>query len=403
MKRIVAAAFLVLISLSAFAGEKYLFNAKKAVKDKKSIPFNTEISAVDLVKNMKCGWNLGNTLDANGKPGLISELSWGQPETTKAMFDAIAIAGFKTIRIPCSWANHIIDNNYTIDPAWMKRVKQIVDWAIADGLYVILNDHHDNYERENLIPRCKGYYPSSLNYNESMLFLKNVWAQISLAFNKGYDEHLIFEVLNEPRLRGHEHEWWYNSGCTVCKDGASNLNKLNQLALNAIRDSGKNNAKRFVMVTGLAASINSYQADESWKMPQDTEEGRLIISVHMYSPYPFAMENPGVSTFEEKHTAELAYNFDWLNERFASKGIPVVIGEYGATNKNNTEERVKWFKYFVGESAKYGMVTCLWDNGDANANNTFEEKFGFFNRKTLTWYFPEIIETIVKESEKLKN
>ena len=389
--------FLSIFILSSFAGEKYSFS-KKALKDKKSVTFN-DCTAMELAQKMKCGWNLGNTLDANGKTGLESQESWGQPLTTKEMIDAVAAAGFKTIRIPCSWANHFVDSNYTIDTAWMARVKEIVDWCIADGLYVILNDHHDNFERESLIPKGKGYYPSSLNYNESMLFTKNVWAQISLAFNKGYDEHLIFEVFNEPRLRGHEHEWWYNQGCTVCKDGASNLNKLNQLALNTIRASGKNNAKRFVMITGLAASINSYQADSSWKLPKDSVEDRLLISVHLYTPYSFAMENPGETVFMEKHAGELAYNFDWLNEKFVKNGLPVIIGEFGATNKNNTEERMKWFEFFVKESRKYNMVPCLWDNGDPNAKNTFEEKFGFFNRKEESWYFPEIIDIIVKNSE----
>ena len=397
LKKAITFAFLSILVMPVFSGEKYNFSGKP-LKDKKSVAFN-DCTAIELAEKMRCGWNLGNTLDANSKTGLASEESWHQPLTTKEMIDAVAAAGFKTIRLPCSWANHLIDSNYTIDTAWMARVKEIVDWCIEDGLYVILNDHHDNYERKGLMPRGKGYYPSSLNYNESMLFTKNLWAQISLAFNKGYDEHLIFELFNEPRLRGHEHEWWYNQGCTVCRDGAGNLNKLNQIALNTIRASGKNNAKRFVMVTGLAASINSYQADSSWKLPKDSVEDRLLISVHLYTPYSFAMENPGETVFMEKHRGELVYNFGWLNEHFVSKGIPVIIGEYGATNKNNTEERVKWFECFVSESHKYNMVTCLWDNGDWNAKNTFEEKFGFFNRKEKTWYFPEIIDTIMRCSE----
>ena len=357
---------------------------------------NTTSSVVEFARKMKTGWNLGNTLDANGKTGLESETSWGQPETTKEMIDTVAAAGFKTIRIPVSWANHI-DSNYKIDSAWMARVKEVVDWAISDGLFVILNDHHDNYEKNSLVPKGQGYYPSSLNYNESMLFIKNIWSQIAATF-KNYDEHLVFEVLNEPRLRGHEHEWWYNSGCTVCKDGAANLNKLNQLALDTIRASGKNNANRFVMVTGLAASINSYQADNSWKLPRDSAEGRLLLSVHLYSPYSFALENPGETTFQEKHKNELSYNFSWLNDNFVKKGVPVIIGEYGATNKNNTAERVKWFEFFVSESRKYNMVACLWDNGDPNAKNTFEEKFGFFNREEKSWYFPEIIAAIMKSA-----
>ncbi|WP_191017893.1 glycoside hydrolase family 5 protein [Treponema zioleckii] len=395
-----AAAFM-LLAITAFTayaagGAKYAFNSKKALKDKGSAKFNESVTALALVNDMKTGWNLGNTLDANAKSGLESETSWGQPLATKKQIDALSAAGFKTIRLPVSWKNHIIDDKYTIDPAWMARVKQVVDWAISDGMYVILNDHHDNFENEGAMSYGDGYYPSSLNYNESLRFVRNLWAQISLAFNKGYDEHLIFEVLNEPRLRGHAHEWNYNPSCTACKDAVSNLNKLNQLALDTIRASGKNNKNRFVMVTGLAASMNSFTSQSSWKLPNDSAEGRLLLSVHLYVPYPFAMQNPGVSEFTENLTAELSYDFEWLNEHFVKKGVPVVIGEYGATNKNNTEDRVKWFKFFVSESRKYGMVACLWDNGDWNARNTFEEKFGFFNREEGTFYFPEIIEAIME-------
>ena len=344
---------------------------------------------------MKTGWNLGNTMDANGSTGLESETSWGQPLATKAQIDGLVAAGFKTIRIPCSWKNHLVDSNYTIDPEWMKRVKTIVDWAIADGMYVILNDHHDNFDTEGFMHYGDGYYPSSLNYNESMRFLRNLWAQISLAFNSGYDEHLIFEVLNEPRLRGHSHEWNYMKNCTTCKNGAQTLNKLNQLCLDTIRASGKNNANRFVMVTGLAAAMVSYTADDSWVLPVENGDNKLIISVHMYSPYPFAMQNPGIRDFSENLTAELEFNFKWLADKFVSRGIPVVIGEYGATNKDNLEDRVKWFSYFIHESRKYGMCSVLWDNGDWNPRNTYEEKFGFYNRTEQKWYFPEIVDAIM--------
>lgn len=363
---------------------------------KENKKFDNKITACQLVQDMKTGWNLGNTMDANGKTGLASETSWGQPMVTKAMIDGVAAAGFKTIRIPTSWANHIVDSKYTIDPAWIKRVQEIVDWAIEDGLYVILNDHHDNYDNEGLVPYGKGYYPNSLNYNETLRFTKAVWGQIAANFNEAYDQHLIFEVFNEPRLRGHSHEWWYNPGCSTCKNGATNLNKMNNIAIQTIRAAGKNNRNRFIMVTALAASLNSYKADSSWVLPEDSAQGKLIISVHMYNPYPFAMENPGVSKFTPNLTAELEESFAYLNERFVKNGIPVVIGEYGATNKNNTADRVQWFEYFIKESGKYGMCACLWDNGDWKAETTFEEKFGFYNRLEQSWYFPEIIEAIMK-------
>lgn len=398
MKKILmgAAAFFEVMLIFA-AKPVYNFNSKVTVKDKKSVAINKEISAVDFVKQMDCGWNLGNTLDATGAADVSSETSWDQPKTTKEMIEGIAAAGFKTIRLPVSWANHLIDNKYTVDPAWIKRVKEIVDWAIDAGLYVIINDHHDQYTKEGLMPHASGYYPNSLNWNESMLFLKNLWAQISISFNSGYDERLIFEIVNEPRLCGHEHEWWYNPNCTACKNGASTLNRLNQICLDTIRSSGKNNAHRFVMITGLAASVNSYHADDSFVLPADTATDRLIVSIHMYSPYTFAMENPGTTVFESKLAWELSQDFDFLAEKFVSKGVPVVIGEFGATNKNNPEERVKWFKFFMENARKYGMCSVLWDNGDWNVRNTFAEKFGFYNRLECSWYFPEIVKAIVEK------
>ena len=186
-------------------------------------------TAQEIVYDMKTGWNLGNTLDANACGGLESETSWGQPLTTKEMFDGLKEAGFNTVRIPVSWANHIVGKKHKIDPLWMKRVKQIVDWAIADDMYVILNTHHDNFDRAGGISYGDGYYPNMVCWNESMLYTKDVWAQIAKTFNKDYDEHLIFEVFNEPRLRGHEHEWYASAGCNECKYGAQTLNKLNQI------------------------------------------------------------------------------------------------------------------------------------------------------------------------------
>ena len=118
-------------------------------------------NSVDFVKNMKLGWNLGNTLDATGS-GMSSETSWGQPKTTKELIDFVKGSGFTTIRIPVSWSNHVDENN-NIDGEWMDRVNEVVDYAIDDGLYVILNSHHDNDR----------YYPTSEKYAESsnMIFM----------------------------------------------------------------------------------------------------------------------------------------------------------------------------------------------------------------------------------------
>lgn len=368
------------------------FNTEKAIRDSGSKTFNG-VSALQTVKDMKTGWNLGNTLDANSSKSLSSETSWSQPLTTKEMIDTLVKTGIKTIRIPTSWANHIIDKNYTIDPKWMSRVKTIVDWAIENDMYVILNSHHDCYDKPTAMKKCSGYYPNSTNYEESARYLTNIWTQIGTAFNNGYDEHLVFETMNEPRLRGTNNEWWNDVYSQTYKDAAESLNKLNQVALNAIRATGGNNQKRYVMIPGLRAAVDSVIAKE-FRLPKDDEDGKLIISVHMYDPYDFAMQGDGPKDFKPRHQSALESTFDRLNEYFVSKGIPVIIGEYGATNKGNTEERVKWFKFFLSYTRKYGITCILWDNGGFDASTSQGEKFGFFDRRALKWKFPEIIDAI---------
>ncbi|MCR5764343.1 MAG: glycoside hydrolase family 5 protein [Treponema sp.] len=373
------------------------FDETSAVKDNGNKQFNG-VSATQTVKDMTVGWNLGNTLDATGGSGLSSETSWSQPKTTKAMIDGLANSGIKTIRIPVSWSNHMNKKNYTIDSAWMNRVKTIVDWAIEDGMYVILNDHHDNFGSPAKMTTAAGYYPNKVNKNESERFLLNLWTQIALAFNNGYDEHLIFETLNEPRLAGTNNEWWFDSNNATCREAADCLNEYNQLILDTIRKSGGNNQKRYVSCPGLQASPDSAFAS-AFKMPQDDEKGKLILSVHMYTPYSFAMESPGETIFTSSHQSNLDYYFSKLNNSFISKGYPVIIGEMGATNKNNLDERVKWFNYFLTESRKYGMTSCLWDNGVWEIQgNKYDEHYGFYNRQNQTWYFPEILEAMINST-----
>ena len=142
---------------------KATFNEDNLIIDKKKIVFKETITSEDIIKEMGLGWNLGNTLDAwNGlKQDIDSETCWGNPKTTKEMIEELYRKGFRTIRLPTTWRNHLIDENYTIDPAWMKRVKEIVDWCIEAGLYVILNVHHDNADlvEGSSIPYGNGYYP----------------------------------------------------------------------------------------------------------------------------------------------------------------------------------------------------------------------------------------------------
>ena len=134
-------------------------------------------------------------------------------------------------------------------------------------------------------------------------------------------------------------------------------------------------------------------------MPQDIAPGRLIVSVHMYSPYDFAFQSPGSKKYTTSHRTSNATTFKRLNEKFVANGYAVYIGEYGATNKNNLEDRVSWFHDFIKYTKNYGIACFLWDNGNYKVTGTdYNEHFGFYDRNNQKWYFPEILDAIVEEA-----
>lgn len=366
-----------------------------------AVKFNTNISSVEFAKNVTIGWNLGNTLDALNNSGMNTEISWGAPKTTQPMIQGLKKAGFKAIRIPVSWSKHIVDETNLIDPQWMARVKQIVDWAYDEGLYVIINIHHDNYSISELSRRNGGFAvaPSPAIQEKSKAYIQAVWAQVAATFNNSYDEHLIFEMLNEPRdINGTVwgNEWWLNSSNAI--NAQKIITEYEKAGIDAVRESGGNNAHRFIMVPDYAASSDYGTILNNYYMPKDTAQDKLILSVHAYSPYSFAMYD-GHTVHQKITDADkigLQNFFKYLNNHYVSKGVGVIIGETSASNKGNLEGREEWFSFFFGEAYKYGMPSFIWDNMVADPKPTDSECHGYYHRSTQTWYFPSLMENAMK-------
>ena len=345
-------------------------------------------TATELVSFIGTGWNLGNSLDATGGGNsLYSETSWGNPKTTKAMIDAVKKQGFNTVRVPVSWGNHTTGNNFTIDSQWLARVKEVVDYCIDNDMYVILNIHHDT--------STQYYYPSSTYKTQSVKFVKSIWTQVAKYF-KDYDQHLVFETLNEPRLVGTGDEWWFNVNYPNdnVRDSISVINTLNQTAVNAIRAAGGKNTDRCIMVPGYGASIDGCTTS-TFKLPNDSTPERLIVSVHAYTPYNFALNANGTAEFKNNLKSEVDYLYNTIKSHFIDKGIPAIIGETSASNKNNTAERVKWAQYYMGKSAEYGVPCMLWDNNVFNGSDK-GECHGHLNRSALKWYDEAFVNAVIE-------
>lgn len=341
-----------------------------------------DISSLELVKDMKIGWSLGNTLDGGGKSSKGSspetiERAWGNPVTTKEMIDEIKNAGFNVLRIPTTWDWSTGDApDYKISDEWLARVKEVVDYGMANDMYVILNIHHETW-----------HYPTEDNYEAASDRLKKVWTQIGNYF-ENYDEHLIFEGLNEPRVIGSGEEWAGGSDAT-----REVVNKLDADFVSTIRSLGGNNKLRHLMIPGYAAS-SSEVALKALKIPENDD--KLIVSVHAYIPYNFALSDSKQANkwiaCKGGFTTDIDNLADLLKTLFTDKGQAVIIGEFGARSKDNEKYRAEWAKYYVTRMNTIGVPCVWWDNGAFTGSG---ELFGLFDRRTLEWRFPLVKDALI--------
>lgn len=339
------------------------------------------ITSQQLVEDMTFGWNLGNTLDVcqadrdgDGKINehveageKVDETLWGNPKATKELFTSLKKNGVNAVRIPVTWRDHM-DFNGNIDREWMDRVQQVVDYAYSQGMYVIINVHHDGGGD----PKFGAWIieESQKDYNTFLKKYKNVWKQIAERF-KNYSDYLIFESMNEVGF-----DTLYNKN----KADAYNLiNKINQDFVDIIRATGGNNAKRHLLIAGYYTDIER-TCDSLYKMPDDKAE-RCILSVHYYTPWDFC-------TCDIKHTwgtnsevRQMETLIGKMKKNFVDKGIPVIIGEYAASG-SDLSSCIFFIEKLNKLCSDYGIATFIWDSGRQ------------VNRKTYKWRTPQYLEAL---------
>ncbi len=335
-----------------------------------------ETSPVNIVAQMGIGWNLTNTLDAP------TETMWGNPKATQELFDAVAAKGFKTVRVPVSWVNHMGGApDYTIDADWIARVDEVVRYGLSNDMFVILDIHHDD----------SWLVPTYATLPAAKTQLRIVWTQIASYFKK-YNERLIFESMNEPREQGGPKEW---EGGTA--EGKDCVAQLHQVSVEAIRATGGNNTKRAIMISPYGANM---EAAKTLVLPNDD---KLIVSVHSYAPYNFCLAPKDSQyvdydwgTQADKDATSLM--FENLKKKFVDVGIPVVLGEWGAncrtlpTGGNNEADCEAYSRHTVQECIRRGICPVTWD-------------MGYIDRKTYVWKRESVIDAMFEgkfQGEQLK-
>ncbi|MFF4346053.1 cellulase family glycosylhydrolase [Streptomyces sp. NPDC001530] len=320
-------------------------------------------NAMAAVAAMQPGWNLGNSLDA-----IPNETNWGQPRTTEALLDKVHAQGFNSIRIPVTWSDHQgAAPNYTIDPAYLSRVRNVVDWAIDEGFYVVLDVHHDSWQWTSKM---------STEHDKVLARFNTTWKQLATAF-RNESAKLVFESINEPKF-----------------DNADNarqtelLNELNTSFHKVVRASGGNNTKRLLMLPTEVCTPDQRLMDNLATTIKSLHDPRLIATVHYYGYFPFSVNVAGSTRFDAQARGDLDKTFRRMRDTFVAQGIPVVLGEYGLLGYDHgpgAVERGEMLKYFeaLGHAARTNKVTTvLWDNG------------AFYDRSKLQWKDPGLYRQI---------
>jgi endoglucanase len=322
-------------------------------------------NAMAAVAAMQPGWNLGNSFDAVG----ADETAWGNPRVTEALLDNIRAQGFNSIRIPVTWTNHHGGApNYTIDAAWLNRIREVVGWAIADGFYVMINLHHDSWQWINTMPTDRTNVLARYNA---------LWTQLAAAFRDA-SPLLTLESVNEPQFTGASDE----------AQSISLLNELNTSFRTIVRQSGGNNATRLLVIPTLHTSADAARVDPTLAWFTAANDPNLIATVHYYGYWPFSVNVAGGTRFDATVQSDLTGAFDRVYNAFVSRNIPVIIGEYGLlgfdrhTGTIEQGEKLKFFE-FLGYYARSRQITTqLWDNGQ------------HFGRTSFQWSDPELIAQI---------
>ncbi|MCR4579275.1 MAG: glycoside hydrolase family 5 protein [Treponema sp.] len=320
-----------------------------------------------IAKDMKIGLNLGNTMEAYeakncekityswipvlGKNTPADyERCWGSPIITQEMVDGIKAAGFNTVRIPVFWGNMMEnDGKWIINPDYLDRVRQIVDYCLKDDLYAVVNIHHfDEFIiRRNNLEDCK-------------TIIANIWSQIASYFNN-YSEKLIFEGFNEY-LGGKQ---FTKTGylAEMRSDKAYELtNALNDTFVKAVRSTGGNNEKRVLIISGYWTNID-LTTGKSFIIPEDYAENKLMVSVHYVDNSMYWSRSIGGERWIKYIDNQCAK----LDKAFTAKGIPVFLGETtsGYPAENITGDLYttspECLEYVLTKLLEHGFVPVLWD------------------------------------------
>ena len=347
-----AAASLQLVGLYAVT---YADEPQEDEENKDAVEENS--ASLDYVKALGAGWNLGNSFDGVNtsldEEDLL-ETAWGNPVVTKELIQSAKAKGYDTIRMPMTLYRRFDENTYEIDKSWLDRYNEVVNWALEEDMYVMVNIHHDSW-----------LWLSSWDGNKESVEYKKfkaLWEQVAEYF-KDAPEQVFFETLNEPDFTA--------TGSISAQD---KLDAINQVAYDAIRNSGGKNDTRMIVIPTLYTNHEDAKSTATYNFIKSLNDKNIIATVHYYSEWVYSA-NLGKTGFDEvlwdNYTSRISADqfFEQIEKSFILNGIGVIVGEYGllgydsASQVNQAGEELKYYEYMNYKANEYDVCLVFWDNG----------------------------------------
>ncbi|MDX8035338.1 cellulase family glycosylhydrolase [Lentzea sp. BCCO 10_0856] len=314
-----------------------------------------QLTATEQVAAMEPGWNLGNTLDSTGS----EETSWGNPRITEELLDNVKAQGFRSIRLPVTWSAHLGQGpDFQIEPAYLARVEEVVRWALARDLYVLVNIHHDSWQWIWRMPAEHDLVRTRFD---------KIWTQLAGAFAE-FGPRLTFESWNEPQF----------TGSTGKPQEIQLNNELNASFRDIVRRSGGNNATRLLVLPTLHTTSEQAYIDPVVEQIRGFGDPNIAATVHYYGYWPFSVNIAGGTRFDAGVQKDITDTFDRVHNSFIARGIPVILGEYGLlgfdrhTGTIEQGEKLKFFEYLGYYARTKKITTMLWDNGQHLGRTSFQ-------------------------------
>ncbi|MBQ6788287.1 MAG: cellulase family glycosylhydrolase [Lachnospiraceae bacterium] len=358
------------------------FYAGKVTADEEEGKMDSDAS-IKYVEAMGSGWNLGNSFegfDSDLSAPDRGELAWGNPTVTRELIAAVKDKGYDSIRIPFTVYRRYTVNEaasadeykYVINEDWLKRYKEVINWALDEDLYVMINIHHDSWI-------WLKYWDGDKSSEEYRMYT-DFWKQLA-EYMADLPQQVCFETINEPDF---------------VENAQQKLDEINQAAYDIIRGTKGNEERMIVLPT---VYTNFEKGASLYNFIKKLDDHNVIATVHYYSEWVYSA-NLGKTGFDEElwqnngesYTARDAADnmMKTIKNQFVSKGIGVIIGEYGLLGYDASEgcletgEELKYYEYMNELARQNNVCLIFWDNGSG------------INRKngSYTWKKPTVGEML---------